>query len=623
MMHKSLRFLRLSPYLAPVLTLAGAVVFTIQLWVYAHHQTSILDEGAYLYLGYHFVGVQDLDYGTLGLWNSYGPLAFLIPGSAQSLFGPGLRTGRYFAIFVAVLILLALWVCARRLGGKWWGAAAVWAVALAPMQIKMFSLGMSQGLTACLLTWTLVCVIGEKRPFWQLMLGAMLAGLTVMLRQNLLPLIPLTVGYIFWQHGRKAGWWAILASLIPALAATVIFWPSILRLWTFFWNAGLVFPFLQRFGAPAGTLPITNPVNAEGLQGRLAAFFLGFRVHYLPLVGVGASILLWSRRWKDQVHKRAAYFLAALFISLFLLHAWVTLWETQCTFCLHIYTAFFSNVGLLLVVVTFSSWVERPSLPRQIAIVLFILLLSLALGQATYDRLGPWLLALPVPRVSGGIHLGEWATLANYISNKLHMDYFTARLILPPFFGLLVGVFVILAVLIGWRFLRRRRPEMRNAFGSSLLIVTLLLGYGFSPLMNGSYRQDGDCDRDVIASYEQVGEELAGLIPADAWVFWNVRSAVPLLYVGEFRFHPAEIFGVFTYRIGGNAQAVEESGYWNEELARRWMSEADVLVLEDSVPLYTPALEDVLDLSAYTLNVLPPVNPCQPYSDLLVYRKLP
>jgi hypothetical protein len=56
------------------------------------------------------------------------PLAFLIPGFAQVLFGPGLRTGRYLAIVLGGLMLLGLYLSTRRLAGKWWAAGVVLAL---------------------------------------------------------------------------------------------------------------------------------------------------------------------------------------------------------------------------------------------------------------------------------------------------------------------------------------------------------------------------------------------------------------------------------------------------------------------------------------------------------------
>ena len=67
----------------------------------------------------------------------------------------------------------------------------------------------------------LVLVMGEQRPLWQIVLGSILAGLMGMTRINMLPVLPLLVLYIFWQHGLKASVSALLAG-----GATVIFSPS-------------------------------------------------------------------------------------------------------------------------------------------------------------------------------------------------------------------------------------------------------------------------------------------------------------------------------------------------------------------------------------------------------------
>ena len=55
------------------------------------------------------------------------PLAFFIPGYIELIFGPGLRTGRYLAIFLGALTLLGVWVAALRIShNKWLAVAAVW-----------------------------------------------------------------------------------------------------------------------------------------------------------------------------------------------------------------------------------------------------------------------------------------------------------------------------------------------------------------------------------------------------------------------------------------------------------------------------------------------------------------
>ena len=45
--------------------------------------------------------------------------------------------------------------------------------------------------------------LGEDRPLWQIILGSILAALAVLTRQNMAPVLPLLVLYIFWQHGKS------------------------------------------------------------------------------------------------------------------------------------------------------------------------------------------------------------------------------------------------------------------------------------------------------------------------------------------------------------------------------------------------------------------------------------
>ena len=623
--------LKKTKWLAYLVALAGGVFFVVQLWMYAHTQTSFVDEGMYLFLGYRFVNGGNVSYGDLGAWNYYAPLSYLIPGTIQSWFGPGLLTGRYFSILLSVLMAFALWVTAKRLRGKWWAAAVIWALALTPMQNKMYSLALSQALVACMLTWSLALVLGEKRPLWKIVTASFLAGLLIMTRHNLIPLLPLLVAYVFWQHGRKAGWWSAFACLLPVLIGHIIYWPTILRLWSFYWLPAQWIPSLSQYGPPVGTTQALN--GGLTIATQLIAFFTGFRVHYIVLVGALAVLLLWPRRrqWENQANMRASIFLAALFFSLLVLHGWATLGYNQCTFCFAPYSAFFSNAALLLVVVSISSWDRKPSIPRQIIIVLILLLVSLGLGFATFEDFGDWLLRLNVPRISSGVHFGEWVSLWDYVGNRLHLEYTTARVLFPPILGLLGGILLLGLIFTVQRSLKRRGIHIGYTFGALALVVFLALGSVISPLMNGAFREGGDCSKvvahlatiDVLENYENIGRELKDLIPPGSQIYWTVASAVPLLYLPDVNIHPAQVYGLYTYRQGGEAAQVEKSGYWNEALALQWLAEADVLVIEQAEWFAYPSLNDRLDVEAYDLTVLPPVNPCNNSTYLLVYHRKP
>ena len=172
-----------------------------------------------------------------GISTNKAPLAFLIPGYVQLLFGAGLRTGRYLAVFFGVMAVLGTWVAARRMGGKWLAAGAVWVFASSPTVIKIYSGGATQSTIACLLAWSLALSLGEKRPLWQLILSGFLAGLTMLVRQNMLPFLPLLALYAFWQHGWKS-LWLLISGMAVVVVVHIMYWPEILQLW--YWV-----PFIQ------------------------------------------------------------------------------------------------------------------------------------------------------------------------------------------------------------------------------------------------------------------------------------------------------------------------------------------------------------------------------------------
>ncbi len=133
------------------LSLIGFLFYLVESYEYAHTQSSLLDEGAYLFKGYLFVTGQYVPYQDYGPWTNHMPLAFLIPGVVQGVFSPGLLTGRMLAVLWGAMTLIGLWILVRRLGGKGWATLSVWSVALNPTLVKLYSLANSQSLVACML----------------------------------------------------------------------------------------------------------------------------------------------------------------------------------------------------------------------------------------------------------------------------------------------------------------------------------------------------------------------------------------------------------------------------------------------------------------------------------------
>src|SRR5688572_27938247 len=139
---------------ADAVALLGLLIYLLQSIIFAHTTISNLDEGAYLLKGTLFVSGEYRPFDP-GISTNKAPLAFLIPGYVQLLFGAGLRTGRYLAVFFGVMAVIGTWITARRISGKWLATAAVWLFACSPMIIKIYSGAATQSTIACMLAWTM------------------------------------------------------------------------------------------------------------------------------------------------------------------------------------------------------------------------------------------------------------------------------------------------------------------------------------------------------------------------------------------------------------------------------------------------------------------------------------
>ncbi|NMB58027.1 MAG: hypothetical protein GYA12_02575, partial [Chloroflexi bacterium] len=215
---------RFAPYAA--LT-ASLLLFLGQALVYMRQLPSTLDEGNYLYKGYLFVTGVIRPFEPYGVWTNKMPFAFLIPGSAQALFGPGLLTGRLFAIFLGLLTLYALWHFVRRESGPWWAAAAVAVVAVNPGVVRMYTQALSEGPVALLLMGAVAVGVGRGRRLWHLLAASFIFAAAVLTRENMLPVFGLYLFYIIFEHGWKKALLASIPGLLLLAAVHAIFWPDI------------------------------------------------------------------------------------------------------------------------------------------------------------------------------------------------------------------------------------------------------------------------------------------------------------------------------------------------------------------------------------------------------------
>jgi hypothetical protein len=602
------------PVLAEGFSVTGLFFYCFELWRYTNIQYSVLDEGLYLYTGWLFAAGKYVPFQDYGPWTNQMPLAFLIPGWVEMIFGPSLQTGRTFAFVLGLLTILGLWLTARRLSGRWIAAGVVAAIALDPAAARMVSMAASQGLVACLLAWTMYFSLGEGRKNWQLALAGSLAGAAVMVRINLLPLLPLLFLYVLWVYGWKSALWALAGEVLFFGGIHLLYWPNILKLWA----KWLPLPFLKPWAPPPNT-PTWDPDNPLGF--RVASFFLAFRYHFAALVGALAAWVFWPKEWKSTAHFKTAIFLLVLLFVFFVLHAWAALGNEYCVFCFSTYTSFYGGVGLLLVAVTLPSWRwELPAGRKWLgALGMLGLLAGMAysaegtvaslLGEGFYKRL----LSLPVPGFAG-------AQLWQIAANKFQVEYGILYDAVHVWFP------VLLSAALGLGLLAAGKMPVGGSKNSAApgVLLFVLLGTIFSPstLLAGEYNSY-DCQNDVIAGYAAVGKQLAKIIPPGSSIYWNGYSPVSLLSLPGVRIYPAQLHGAYSFRVSDDDDALMKYGWWNQHLAEKWLAEADFVLVEERNIVRSAhndwlarALENYQEVA-----VTGPQAACQPNSFFHVYRR--
>ncbi len=600
----------------------GGLAYSLLAYGQMHGQTSVLDEGLYLYKGLLFARGAYWPFQDFGLLTNHMPLSFLIPGWVQVIFGPGLATGRALAWAVSLLMVVGLWMATRRMAGPWWAAGVVWLVVLNAGWLKIYSQAISQGLIACMLVWTAALGVGQGRKLWQTTIAAVIAGAMGMTRINMFPVILLYVPYVYWAHGRKAGHAALLGGGGFLVIGHAIFWPGILKLWAT-WLPSAITPFLNAFrdhagGAPAWQVLLTPSAKLGILEDSL-------RLHLASVAGI---IWAWlvaptSSRGMQRHRLLAVTFLTTLFAVLFVLHIVATLGGTYCPFCLKNYLAFFSPIGLIVLAIAAAHWLPLTGPLRRSFSLLALFLLPWTLGFSLGRPLSLKIAATELPRVSGSTILPGTAEFGSMVSQKFGLveTALLDRLDLLQAIGLTVFALACIAL-----FARARRQSGTGGLlppTVRLLSIATAFAIATGTLSLGSGYHTYDCGRDVIASQTAVGADLAAKIPPGSTIYWGSggRSPLPFLYLRQTAIFPPQLNGVYAYRFGGDAAELPRLGSWNPQLASTWLSESDI-VLVQAQDLEGTLVHSLDPQDFDQISPSPPSDPCQPNSYYLIFRRV-
>jgi hypothetical protein len=437
------------------------------------------------------------------------------------------------------------------------------------------------------------------------------------------PFLPLLIAYIFWQHGKKSGYWSLITGVMVVLLGHAVYWPDILKLWSKWMPASLT-PFLNPFRETAGGEPVWGPVNFPG--NRFWILFSSLRMHLLSALGL---IIFWlvfqfnSKKREAKIDIKIGLFLSVLYLTLMTMHIWASLGLKYCPFCLENYFAFFHLAGLLLFILAGKYALRRTSSFRGVVLVLILIFVPIVFCVTLDSGISESLLETQVPRLSNLRLQPGTISLLDTIGSKFSLTsdkiITWTSLLLNAFiigFALVFLYYAVMAVCYRERFVKRNYLGVFLGvfIGIELALATIVFG--------NTYRYY-DCGKDIITAHESVGEYLTARIPADSLVYWGVgRSPVPLLYLSNVKIFPPQLNGDYTLRGGGDSDELLRFGYWNDQLAINWLASADYIMVEKRN--YSSTVAEFLDPSHYDeFEATVPTDPCREDSSILIFRRIP
>lgn len=601
-------------------------VYAAQAFKYVHELPSQLDEGSFLIKGYYFVAGIYQPFQEYGPWTNNMPLAYYIPGVIQYLFGPGLRQGRYFMIFLALLMLLGCWLVMRRLCGKWWALLGAWLIALDPAIIMMYSKAVSEGIVACGLVWTLYFMSGKEADKKSVVLASLMSVVVVFIRQNMILLVPFLIGYYFLFHGKKNGITSIVVTVVLLVAGHLLFFPRILSLW-YPWAPGFLKPLFSIGWLPiSGTAAYSIVVDTAK---QLASIENGVQNFFLLFMGLGVAMLAIASKPLKTQEKDFFQFLYLLlfFLVLFLMHAWASLGHSFCVGCFTTYVGFYYPVGILVAILAMRRIHRQPQQWVRLLTTIAILAMLFGLMWISYEPLQLVLQKVYVPRVKNLQLQGGFAPLWSMLVGKFKTEEGIVKWIAVMAGTVGVGAAAgLVSWLISILFLKQKGKGKKfeaGIAGPLPLVMFAFAALAASGLVVVEYSKPSACHSDVIRDYETVGAQLASQVQPGRLVYWAGQSVVtPLLYLPQAKLFPPQLNGIYNMRKGGESDALEKAGYYNVDSAMKWREEADYFLINNRF-FITSGWEKEMDPDRFSLVVVTdPIDGCNPNSTFLLYKRI-
>jgi hypothetical protein len=472
-------------------------------------------------------------------------------------------------------------------------------------------------LVAALLVWIVVLVVGEGRPLWQVLLAAVLTAPLVLTRENMAFVPPILFLYIFWQHGWKAGLLAMLGAGILFLVGNAFYFPQNLKFWAIR-VPDFPFSFLQAWKMPpAGGIDLPEPEESN-LYRMILYFLLTFRLHFVTLVSALTVWLLLPFRNVRPISERmlAVIFLSVLLVVLYIAHLQVAFFGEFCISCILLYVGYFDFLGLMLLVIAAPILLRQLTRLRQIVIFAVIAILILGIGFSSHEDLSSDFAKAMIERLDGTY---IWGAMIHYITSVPQLILFRVS------FVLLVSVLVILvgAIVLGLVYQRYKNNQLSSGrVGILALNIFLILGLILSPTrVLGLGNDFFDCGgTDVFASYKKAGAALSQVIEPGSKIYWEGRIPAIFLYMPNVNVYAPQLNHVHSYYIGGESDVLLRYSKWNDDLARKWLAEADYIMVQNTEKVY---LTDEMLESGQFVKVFsaPRAEKCRWQSVIQVYKR--
>jgi hypothetical protein len=249
-----------------------------------------------------------------------------------------------------------------------------------------------------------------------------------------------------------------------------------------------------------------------------------------------------------------------------------------------------------------------------------VLAICSGIGLYLHRLLSDRIMFLQVPRVRSMQVLPGTTELWRLLENKFQWGYKNLEYILAAGGGLAIGLLFVLLCGILWMVLRRKNPAL--AFTRLFTLCTLGAATLFSPTVYLAGMPSIDvCEESAPTRLEEIGVDLSQVIKPGSLIYWEYITPAVLLYLDDIRLFPAQLNAYFYKREGGDAETLLNQNLWNDEIAEKWLLEADTILLsETAAKIWEPVMNDKYPARFDKVEITENLMPCIERSYLHVYQ---